>query len=170
MSDDQIVFLHACRACAADPEEPVEPNPFERIRSDPTPHGPNWNPITGNRPLTDDVQPQFTGLLAMLGDVEVVPPEEPGAMLARLQELARALPEPPRVARFEVGQAMLDALKAAARPEDSPPEDPWRPAGWTPPPPVGVAYGVPVVLCEDLEPGAWRAIDRDGEIIREGTP
>lgn len=39
----------------------------EHIRFDPTERGPNWNPVTGNRPLDDDVKPNFTGLLAMLG-------------------------------------------------------------------------------------------------------
>ncbi|MGI5286624.1 hypothetical protein ACQEVF_25250 [Nonomuraea polychroma] len=168
MSDDQIVFLHACCDCTGDPEEPVEPNPFGHIRPDPEEHGPNWNPITGNRPLTDDVEPRFTGLLAMLGEVEVAPPEAPGDVLARLQELARGLPEPPRAARVEVGQAVLDWLKEAARPEGAPPEDPWRPEGWTPLG-LGSLLGVPVVLREDLEPGAWRAIGHADEVIGEGT-
>lgn len=90
-------------------------------------------------------------------------------ILARIQELARNLPEPPPVARLEVGQVMLDWLKATAHPEDAPPENPWRPLGWTPPPPCGSLFGVPVVLNEDLEPGAWRAIDRDGNVMKEGT-
>ncbi|MGI5288045.1 hypothetical protein ACQEVF_32535 [Nonomuraea polychroma] len=90
-------------------------------------------------------------------------------ILTRLQELARHLPVPPRVARFEVGQAMLDWLRAAARPEGAPAENPWRPAGWTPPPTLGSLLGVPVVLSDVLEPGAWRAIGHDGGIVGEGV-
>jgi hypothetical protein len=92
-------------------------------------------------------------------------------ILARLYALARTLPEPPPVACFEVGKAMHDWLEATARPEGAPPEDPWRPvdAPMPPPSPIAALFGVPVVLREDLEPGAWRAIDRDGEIMKEGT-
>lgn len=90
-------------------------------------------------------------------------------ILAQLQELRRRLPDRPRLARVEVGQAAHDWLKATARPEGAPSESPWRPAGWTPPPPGGSAFGVPVELRDDLEPGAWRLIDRDGEVIAQGT-
>lgn len=90
-------------------------------------------------------------------------------ILARMHEMARHLPEPPQVARLEVGQAMLDWLKAAAHQEGAPPEDAWRPVAWPPPPPIGALFGVPVVLREDLEPGAWRLIDHSGDVIKEGT-
>lgn len=90
-------------------------------------------------------------------------------LAAQLHELRQRLPEPPRLARVEVGQAVLDWLKATARPEGAPPDSPWRPAGWTPPPPGGIVHGVPVVLCDDLEPDAWRLIDHDGNVINEQT-
>jgi hypothetical protein len=85
-----------------------------------------------------------------------------------MYEMARNLPGP-RVVCIEVGQAMLDWLEATARPEGAPPENPWRPDGWTPPPPISTVFGVPIVLREDLEPGAWRAIDHNGETVKEGT-
>jgi hypothetical protein len=86
-----------------------------------------------------------------------------------LNAVLRRMPEPHPVARVEVGQVMLDWLKVAGRPHGRPADDPWRPDGWTPPPPVGALFGVPVVLNEGLEPGAWRAIDRDGKVMKEGT-
>lgn len=86
----------------------------------------------------------------------------------RQDDLRQHLPEQSRLARFEVGQAVLDWLKATARPEGAPPENPWRPDGWTPPPGISSLFGVPVMLSDGLEPGAWRAIDRDGEAIKEG--
>lgn len=89
-------------------------------------------------------------------------------MITQMQELRRRLPEPPRLARVEVGQAAFEWLKATYRPEGAPPESPWRPVGWTPPPPGGSMLGVPVVVRDDLEPGAWRLIDHDGEILNEG--
>jgi hypothetical protein len=64
---------------------------------------------------------------------------------------------------------MLDWLKATGRPHELPGDNPWRPDGWTTPPPYGSLFDVPVVLNEDLEPGAWRAVVRDGEIMKEGT-
>lgn len=90
-------------------------------------------------------------------------------ILARIQELRRTLPEPPPVARVEVGRTMLDWLKATAQHEGTPPEDVWRPVGWTPPLPGGSLFGVPVVLHEGLEPDVWRVLDHDGEIMKEGT-
>lgn len=90
-------------------------------------------------------------------------------ILARIQALRRSLPEPPPVARVEVGSFMLEWLKVAGRPDALPGENPWRPDGWTPPPPIGALFGVPVVLNEDLDPGAWRAIDRDGNVMKEGA-
>ncbi len=90
------------------------------------------------------------------------------SMTDLLRELAQHL-SPPPVARIEVGQAVLDAFKAAARCKSARPEDVWRPVGWTPPPPIGALFGTPVVLREDLEPGAWQAIDFDGEILKRGT-
>ncbi|MGW4958019.1 hypothetical protein ACWEPL_12405 [Nonomuraea sp. NPDC004186] len=90
-------------------------------------------------------------------------------ILAHLQGLTQHLPEPPRVARMDVGQSMFNWLKATAQPEGAPSEDAWRPVGWTPPPLAGAMFGVPVVLRGDLAPGAWRVIDRDGEIMKEGT-
>lgn len=82
----------------------------------------------------------------------------------------RHLPEQPRIVRVEVGQQVLDWLKAVARPEGAPPENPWRPVGWTPPPGISSLFGVPVVLREDMEPGAWRSIDCDGAVVREWKP
>jgi hypothetical protein len=90
-------------------------------------------------------------------------------ILAQILELARRLPEPPPVARVEVGQAVLDWLKATAQHEGPAPEDAWRPIGWTPPPPGGSLFGVPIVLNENLEAGAWQVIDHKGNVMREGT-
>jgi hypothetical protein len=86
-----------------------------------------------------------------------------------LTAVLRSMPEPPRAARVEMSQATFDHLKAGARPEGAPPDTGWRPVGWTPPAPFGSMLGIPVVLREDLGPGVWQAIDRDGEVIEEGT-
>ncbi|MEU4578954.1 hypothetical protein [Nonomuraea sp. NPDC023979] len=97
------------------------------------------------------------------------PGETSADILARIQDL-RHLPEPPPVTRIEVGSLMHEWLKATARPPWGLPRDnPWRPDGWTPPPPIRALFGVPVVLREDLDPGAWRAIDRDGNVMKEGA-
>lgn len=79
-------------------------------------------------------------------------------MLAQMQELRKRLPEPSRLARVEVGQAVLDWFKAAFGPEKR-----------MPPPLGGSLLGVPVVLRDDLDPGAWRLIDHDGELAEEGV-
>lgn len=90
-------------------------------------------------------------------------------ILSCLQWSQRQTPGPPRVARVEMGQATFDRLKAAARPEGAPSDSGWRPAGWVPPSPLGSLLGIPVVVCGGLGPGVWRVIDRDGEVIKEGT-
>lgn len=71
-------------------------------------------------------------------------------------------PTPFRIARMEAGKDVLDQLKTAARPEGASAESPW-------PPPLSALLGVPVVVRDDLEPGAWRFIDRDGQVLKEGT-
>ena len=90
------------------------------------------------------------------------------AVIDDLTAVLRCVPEPPRAARVEMGQATFDRLKEAARPEGAPPDAEWRPVGWTPPDPFGSLLGIPIVLREGLEPGVWRAIDRDGQAIEEG--
>lgn len=82
-------------------------------------------------------------------------------ILAQLQGLRRRLPEPPRLARVELGQRALALLKAISHPEGAPAETSWRLPG--------TSVGVPIVLRDDMDPGAWRLIGRHGEVIDEGT-
>lgn len=69
------------------------------------------------------------------------------------------LPRGPVPARMETGLGVLEVLRAAAPAEE-------RPA-WIPP--LSAVVGLPIVPCDDMQPGEWRLIDTDGNVIGEGT-
>lgn len=81
-------------------------------------------------------------------------------------QYARSLPAPPRAAYAEVGGLVWADLKDRYRPEDAPPENPW--AG-LPSLPASSLYGVPIYVRQHMDLTAWRIVDRDGNVIREGT-
>lgn len=82
-------------------------------------------------------------------------------ILDQISACARQFPYPrdPVPGRLEVGTLLHQTLReAAGRADGATP--------WAPPPAL---FGVQIVPREDLEPVAWRLLDTDGELIREGA-
>lgn len=79
-------------------------------------------------------------------------------LTAQLRELLPASGRPP-IARIEVGILAYACLKARS----APPENPWPQA--IPP----QLLGVPLVMSGGMDPAAWRILDRDGNVIKEGA-
>lgn len=75
----------------------------------------------------------------------------------------------PKPGSLEIGTTAFDLLKEFARPEGAPPESPREPAGYVPTPVPSALFGVPVFARGDMEPRAWRLLDHDGSVIREGA-
>jgi hypothetical protein len=74
-----------------------------------------------------------------------------------LAAYARDLPAPPPIRRLEVGPGVVDGLRTHV------------PAPLTLPDPVALLTGIPIVETKGLEPGAWRLLDGDDRVIREGV-
>jgi hypothetical protein len=88
----------------------------------------------------------------------------------QLLKAARPLAARRQLGRIEVGKAALDRLMGMAGPDASEDE---RTAIWGAVTPGGGGLlGVPLVLPtgdDALDPDAWRLLDTDGHIIKEGT-
>lgn len=81
---------------------------------------------------------------------------DPGAnepdLWTRLTETLNTMPPPPRTARIEIGQDLLDWLKEQYEPNPFPN-------------PIAQFLGVPLVLSTVVGPWGWRALDHDGNQI-----
>lgn len=85
-------------------------------------------------------------------------------MLDRIQDFVRRFPiaaPAPQPGRVEVGAMVHEWLaRTGSSPSSAPP---WGLS------PVAALYGVPVVPCDDIDPCAWRLLDRDDGILAEGV-
>lgn len=88
----------------------------------------------------------------------VQPSARPAVTVEQLLELARPDVDRPQLGRVEVGALVHPLLKSAF-----PLGERLSPA------PVSALYGVPVVTPDGMDPRAWRLLDTDGHVIKEGT-
>lgn len=86
------------------------------------------------------------------------PGEKPSAAMARLMDGVDLGPVP---AQMEVGEGLLTILRAVTIPTA-------EGKLWAAPP-LSRPFGVPVVLGDDLAPGAWRLRDTNGNVVKSGT-
>ena len=102
-----------------------------------------------------------------LPTLPAVQPQTPSTMtVEQLLGAARPLMERPQLGRVEVGSDAYALLKARFLAETQPE---FRPAGYIPPPESATMYGVPVVTPDGMDPRAWRLLDTDGHVLKEGT-
>lgn len=81
-----------------------------------------------------------------------------------LLEVARPLIDRPQLGRVEVGVLALKTLTDAYKPGAPGPADPLGALFGT-----VTLYGVPIDTPRGMDPDAWRLLDTDGHVIKEGT-
>lgn len=92
------------------------------------------------------------------------PKPPPVPTIEHVLDVARRLADRPQPGRIEVGTLAYAALKARFTPEGAPPENPYRSLAIS-----TSLYGVPLMTRGSMDPDAWRLLDTDGHVIKEGT-